>query len=49
MDYTLEVGGGTFTYDVRKFDYDWTDKESYVSYLTSTSKTAELYKAIHID
>lgn len=23
MDYILEVGGGVFTYDARRFDYDW--------------------------
>ena len=42
MDYTLEVGGNTFTYDVRRFDYDWND-EPYEAYLTKTSKTTELY------
>jgi hypothetical protein len=49
MDYTLEVGGNTLSFDVRRFDYDFTEGEPFESYLTKISKTADLYKALHID
>jgi hypothetical protein len=50
MNYVLEVGGGVFTYDARIFDYDWDPvKDVYVSYLTTSGKVQDLYKAIHID
>jgi hypothetical protein len=50
MDYVDEVGGGVFTYDARIFDYDWAPvKEPYLTYLNSSAKVQDLYKAIHID
>ena len=50
MDYVDEVGGGVFTYDARRFDYDWTPVENpYMAYLTNSSKVAELYTSIHVD
>ena len=50
LNYITGVGGKVFTFDARMFTYDWTGaKNPFVKYLTTSKKTQELYKSLHID
>lgn len=50
LDYIAEVSGNVFSYDARIFGYDWDPYENMVfSFFNKCSKSADLYKAIHID